>query len=60
MLESMVPTSNEASRDGSDVEMEQSFRNGDSGRASGRPPALRSPRLSEPKPESASGGAGLE
>jgi hypothetical protein len=29
MLESMVPTSNEASRDGSDVEMEQSFRSDD-------------------------------
>jgi hypothetical protein len=29
MLESMQPTSNDASRDGSDVEMEQFFRNGD-------------------------------
>jgi hypothetical protein len=29
MLESTVPTSNDACRDGSDVEMEQLFRNGD-------------------------------
>jgi hypothetical protein len=29
MLESMSPTSNDASRDGSDGEMEQIFRNGD-------------------------------
>jgi hypothetical protein len=29
MLESLSPTSNEASQDGSDVGMEQLFRNGD-------------------------------
>jgi hypothetical protein len=29
MLESMQPTSDDASRDGSDVEMEQLFRNGE-------------------------------